>query len=176
MALNADLDICLVRKLGVPGREELAVGAIASGGMRVLHTGVIKAWAIPDSVIEQVSSREKQELERRESIYRQGRQQASISGKCVILVDDALATGSSMLAAVRAVRARKPSKTVVAIPVSPPDTCEELGNEVDEIVCAYTPATFTAVSVWYENFSQTSDEEVEQFYETAARRFDRLAS
>jgi predicted phosphoribosyltransferase len=137
---------------------------------------VIKALNIPESVIEDASKREKQELEQRESIYRQGRQPASISGRCVILVDDALATGSSMLAAVRAVRAQKPSKTVVAVPVSPPDTCAELGNEVDEIVCALTPAMFTAVSLWYENFSQTSDEDVKQFYEIAARRFEKLAS
>ncbi len=175
MMLNCELDVFIVRKLGVPGHEELAMGAIASGGVRVLNPDVVQGLGISSSAIEEVAAREMQELQRRENAYRQERQPASIAERCVILVDDALATGSSMRAAIHAVQSKDPALNVVAVPVAPPQTCEELRSEADDVVCAYTPAMFTAVSLWYENFTQTSDEEVRELYERAARRFERLA-
>jgi predicted phosphoribosyltransferase len=164
-ALNAPMDLFVVRKLGVPGQEELAMGAIASGGIRVLNQDVISGLAISDAVIESVASMEMRELERRESAYRGGRDAPCLESRCLILIDDGLATGSSMRAAVRAVRTRNPSRTVIAVPVAAPETCSELRDEVDEIVCATTPARFAAVGLWYDDFSQTTDEEVKQLYE-----------
>jgi predicted phosphoribosyltransferase len=161
-ALNAPLDVFLVRKLGVPGREELAMGAIASGGVRVLNEEVVRVLDVPDDVLRAVTAEEEWELERRERLYRGDRPLPSVSGKTVILIDDGLATGSSMRAAVAALRRLGPARIVVAVPVASADTCEEMRNEVDEVVCAETPEPFHAVGLWYEDFSQTTDEEVRE--------------
>src|SRR5438270_10267310 len=159
-ALGAPLDVFLVRKLGVPGREELAMGAIATGGVRVLMPDVIQALGIPDRVIDAVAAREQQELERRERLYRGDRPPPDVRGRTVFLVDDGLATGSTMRAAAAALRQQRPARIVVAVPVAASSTCDEFRSEVDEIVCAATPEPFYAVGMWYDDFSQTSDEEV----------------
>jgi putative phosphoribosyl transferase len=159
-ALRAPLDIFLVRKLGVPGHEELAMGAIATNGVRVLNDEVVNYLRVPDEVIDAVAADELQELERRERLYRGTRPAPDVRGKTVILVDDGLATGSTMRAAAAALRQQQPARIVVAVPVSAPETCDEYRMGVDEIVCAVTPEPFQAVGLWYEDFSQTTDEEV----------------
>jgi len=167
-ALHAPLDVFLVRKLGVPGHEELAMGAIASGGVRVLNEDVVRTLHIPEEAIDAVAAEEQQELERRESAYRGGRPPADVRGRTVILVDDGLATGSSMRAAVAALRRQEPARIVVAVPVGAVETCEDLGAEADEAVCVRTPDPFYAVGIWYGNFAQTTDEEVRDLLERAA--------
>jgi predicted phosphoribosyltransferase len=159
-ALGAPLDVFLVRKLGVPGHEELAMGAIASGGVRVLNDELVRALRIPDHVIETVAAKEQQELARRERLYRGDHPPPDVRGQTVILVDDGLATGASMYAAVEALRQQQPARIVVAVPIAAPETCEELSGEVDDIICAVTPQPFHAVGLWYEDFSPTTDEEV----------------
>jgi putative phosphoribosyl transferase len=159
-ALGAPLDVFVVRKLGVPGHEELAMGAIATGGVRVLNDQVVRALRIPEYVIEAVAEKEWQELARRERLYRGDRPFPEVRGRTVILVDDGLATGTTMQAAVRALRRQQAARIVVAVPVAAPETCQELSEEVDDIVCAATPEPFQAVGLWYEDFSQTTDEEV----------------
>ena len=159
-ALGASFDVFLVRKLGLPGQEELAMGAIASGGARVLNEELVETLGIPEALIDAVAAREEEELRRRERLYRGERPPPEVEGKTVILVDDGLATGSSMRAAVAALRRRRPARIVVAVPTAPVSTCEELRPEVDELVCARTPQPFYAVGIWYENFNQTTDEEV----------------
>jgi predicted phosphoribosyltransferase len=161
-ALGAPFDVFLVRKLGVPGHEELAMGAIASGGVRVLNESVVRQLGIPQRVIDEVAGGEQRELERREREYRDDRPPPAIRGKVVILVDDGLATGSTMRAAVAAVRKVGPARVVVAVPVGAADTCDLLGEEADEVVCVREPEPFYAVGVWYENFAQTTDEEVRE--------------
>lgn len=158
--LKVPLDVFIVRKLGVPGFEELAAGAIASGGVRVLNEDVVRALPNADAIIESVTARERAELERREQIYRDGKPAPDLAGRIVILVDDGLATGATMRAAVAALRQRGVAKIVVAVPVGAPDTCREFEHEVDETVCATEPEFFQAVGQYYEDFSQTSDEEV----------------
>jgi putative phosphoribosyl transferase len=167
-ALNAPLDIFLVRKLGVPGHEELAMGALASGGVRVLNTEVVRALRLPEEVIDAVARQEGQELERRARAYRGDRPAVDVRGKTVILVDDGLATGSTMRAAVAALRRQKPARIVVAVPVGAQETCEELGAEADEVVCARMPESFFAVGQWYDDFTQTTDEEVRELLQQAA--------
>jgi predicted phosphoribosyltransferase len=159
-ALNAPLDIFLVRKLGVPGYEELAMGAIATGGIRVLNDQLVGGLRIPDYVVDEVAASEQQELARRERLYRGDRPAPDVRGRTVILVDDGLATGATMLAAVKALRQQQPARIVVAVPTASPETCEQLRAEVDDIICAITPEPFHAVGLWYEDFSQTTDEEV----------------
>jgi predicted phosphoribosyltransferase len=161
-AIDAPLDIFVVRKLGVPGHSELAMGAIASGGVRVLNEDAVVAYRLPHAVIEGVAREEQTELERRERAYRDGRPAANLSGKIVLLIDDGLATGATMRAAVQAVRAHGPARIVVAVPVGSPDTCREFESLADEIVCARAPEHFAAVGQWYRNFSQTSDAEVRE--------------
>jgi predicted phosphoribosyltransferase len=168
-ALRAPLDVFLVRKLGLPGREELAMGAIASGGARVLNEDVVRTLAVPDEVIDDVTAREWQELERRQRLYRGGRPAPDVGGRTVILIDDGLATGSTMRAAVAALREQGPARIVVAVPVGARETCADLQGEADEVVCALTPEPFFAVGMWYEDFSQTTDEEVRDLLERAAR-------
>lgn len=159
-ALDAPLDVFLVRKLGVPGHKELAMGAIASGGVRVLNEEVVRSLGVTEQAIERVTAREQRELERRESAYRGGEPVPDVRGRTAILVDDGLATGASMKAAVDALRARDPARVVVAVPVAPPETCAQFRNEVDEVVCADTPRPFFGVGAWYRDFSQTTDSEV----------------
>src|SRR5262245_4855787 len=164
-ALNAPLDVFLVRKLGVPGHEELAMGAIASGGVRVINRDVVDNLRIPRAAIDVVATRELQELARRERLYRDDRPAPDIRNRIVILVDDGLATGSTMHAAVTALRRLHPAKVVVAVPTAAPSTCEEFKSEVDEIICAETPVPFYAVGAWYEDFSQITDNEVREMLE-----------
>ncbi len=159
-ALGAPLDVFIVRKLGVPGHEEYAMGAVASGDVRVVNEDVIRGLGLNDVAIERVAARELAELNRRERLYRGDRQEPDLKGRTVILVDDGLATGSTMKAAVKALRARGPARIVVAVPIAAADTCEALRREVDEVVCAVTPEPFHAVGLWYDDFRQTSDEEV----------------
>lgn len=168
-AIGAPLDVFVVRKLGVPGHEELAMGAIASGGVRVLNDDVIRSLGIAPEAIDRVTDIERDELARRERLYRAGRPQAEVAGRTVILVDDGLATGSTMKAAARAVRALGPSRVVVAVPTAARETCEELRQEVDEVVCSLTPEPFHAVGLWYQEFSQTSDAEVRELLDHQAR-------
>src|SRR5881394_513333 len=168
--LHAPLDVFIVRKLGVPGFEELAAGAIASGGVRVLNEDVVRALPNADQLIESVTEKETVELERREQTYRDGRPAPELRGRVVILVDDGLATGATMRAAVAALRQRGVAKIVVAAPVGAPDTCRELEQEADETICAIAPEFFQAVGQYYEDFSQTSDEEVRELLSRAAQR------
>ena len=159
-ALDAPLDVFLVRKLGVPGHEELAMGAIATGGVRVLNEDVVDMLHIPDHIIDRVAAEESAELERRAKAYRGDRPPLDVRGRDAILVDDGLATGASMRAASAALRRMDPKRIVVAVPVASPETCEEFRREVDDIVCAITPPHMRAVGLWYDDFSQTTDDEV----------------
>lgn len=167
-ALGAPLDVFVVRKLGVPGREELAMGALASGGLRVLNDDVLAIAGLGAEQIEAVTRRERQELERREELYRGGRGAPDPSGRTVVIVDDGLATGSTMRAAVRALRRAGAARIVVAVPVAPPQACAELAAEADAVVCPAQPEPFAAVGAWYENFAQTTDDEVRALLEAAA--------
>jgi putative phosphoribosyl transferase len=167
-ALRAPLDVFLVRKLGVPGQEELGMGAIATGGLRVLNEKIVRRLGITEEAIEAVTARERQELERRERAYRGDRAPLYVRGRAVILVDDGLATGSTMRAAVAALKQQQPARIIIGVPAASPEACEELGAEVDEIVCLITPDDFQAVGLWYEDFSQTTDEEVRDLLARAA--------
>src|SRR5438309_11138786 len=168
-ALRVPLDVFIVRKLGVPGFEELAVGAIASGGVRVLNEDVARALPNADEIIESITVKETAELQRREQSYRDGRPAPELRNRTVILVDDGLATGATMRAAVAALRRRGAAKIVVAVPVGPPDTCREFEDEADEVVCATAPELFQAVGQYYEDFSQTTDDEVRGLLTRAAQ-------
>jgi len=168
-ALKAPLDVFIVRKLGVPGQEELAMGAIASGGVRVLNTAVVHHMNVPPSVIDRVALREEQELHRRERLYRAHESPIELKDKTVILVDDGLATGSTMRAAIAAIRQHRAGRIVVAVPVGAPETVAIIEAEVDEIVCPLVPRSFQAVGQWYVHFDQTTDEEVREFLATARR-------
>jgi putative phosphoribosyl transferase len=159
-ALNVPLDICLVRKLGVPGNKELAMGAIAADGVQVLNDELLAWLRISGHTIAEVGERELKELQRRDRVYRGDRPLPQIRDRIVILVDDGLATGSTMLAAIEVVKHQQPQRVIVAVPVAPLDTCDRLRAEVDEIVCLITPNRFYAIGVWYENFTQTTDREV----------------
>jgi putative phosphoribosyl transferase len=158
--LGAPLDVLLVRKLGVPGHAELAMGAIAAGGVRVLNPSVIEPLHIPPDDVERVAAREGVELARREQAYRPGRPPLDVAGRVVVVVDDGLATGSTMRAAVAAVRAMAPARVVVAVPVGSRETCRDLAAEADEVVCVRIPAGFRAVGEWYEDFSETTDDDI----------------
>ena len=166
-SLGAPLDVFLVRKLGTPGHRELAMGAIASGGVRVLNDDVVRWYGIPEGAINAVARNEQAELERREREYRRDRPPRDLRELIVILVDDGLATGSTMRAAVEAVRLHKPARVVVAVPVAAGETCREFHALADEIVCARTPEPFSAVGQWYVDFSQTTDDEVRALLEDA---------
>jgi predicted phosphoribosyltransferase len=167
-ALHAPLDVFVVRKLGTPGHRELAMGAIASGGVRVLNEEVVGWFRLGPDVIEQVTAEEQRELERRELVYREGRAAQPLAGRVVILVDDGLATGSTMKAAVQAVRLHEPARVIAAVPVGAADTCSELRHFADEVTCARTPEPFSAVGLWYRDFEQTSDEEVRALLRSSA--------
>lgn len=165
--IGAPLDVLIVRKLGVPGHAELAMGAIASGGVQVVDQRVINMLNIPRESFEAVAQRERGELERREHMFRAGRPPLDIAGRTVILVDDGLATGASMAAAIDAIRTRGPARLVAAVPVAPPETCEALATRADEMICLYTPEELYAVGLWYADFTQTSDAEVRQLLEVS---------
>ena len=167
--LGAPLDVFIVRKLGVPGQEELAMGAIASGGVVVLNDDVVRGLDLTPDVIERVAREEGRELERREQAYREDAPPLDVAGMAVIVVDDGLATGSSMRAAVEALRRLRPARIVVAVPAAPVSTCRELAAEVDEVVCATTPSPFFAVGQHYWDFTQTTDEEVRDLLRAAGR-------
>jgi predicted phosphoribosyltransferase len=169
-ALGAPLDVLVVRKLGVPGHEEFAMGAIASGGLLVLDQDLVRRLGIGRAEIERTVAAELRELERREAAYRDGREPPQLEGKTVILVDDGLATGSTMRAAALAVRQANPARIVVAVPVAAAQTCDEFRDVVDEIVCGLTPQPFQAVGLWYDDFSQTSDDEVRALLSEAAEQ------
>jgi len=163
--LNAPLDVFLVRKLGFPGHEEFALGAIASGGVRVLNPQAFRIAHFSDEEINEIAEKELHELERREQSYRGNRPVPAVRNKIVILVDDGLATGSTMRAAVQALRQLGPERVVVAVPVGSSDACELLSRDADEVVCAAIPEPFYSVGQWYQNFSQTSDQEVHEILE-----------
>ena len=159
-ALNVPLDVYLVRKLGAPGQEELAIGAIASGGVRVMNEDLVDALGLSSAQIEAIAAREQVELERRERTYRGDSRPPDLSGKTVLLVDDGLATGASMRTAIRSLRSHRPGRIVVAVPIAPRSTCVALEREVDEVVCLMSPEPFYAIGQWYLDFAQTSDSEV----------------
>lgn len=165
--LGAPLDVFVVRKLGLPGHPELAMGAIASGGVRVMNEDVLESYRVSQAAIEAVTRAERVELERRERAYRDGRPLVAIEGRTVLLVDDGLATGSTMRAAVLAVRRLHPARVVVAVPVGAWQTCEALRDVADDVICVSTPEPFSAVGLWYVDFSQTTDEEVRQLLSRA---------
>lgn len=167
--IGAPLDVLVVRKLGVPGYAELAMGAIASDGIQVADRRVIDMLGISREAFEAVVARERAELDRRERAFRTGRPRPDIAGKTVILVDDGLATGSSMAAAIDAVRARTPARVIGAVPVAQREVCDALGERADEMICLVTPARLNAVGIWYQDFTQTSDDEVRALLDAAAR-------
>src|SRR5579884_3806568 len=171
-ALHAPLDVFLVRKLGVPGHEELAMGAIASGNVRVLNPDVVDGLHIPASIIDRVAASERRELDRRDREYRDGRPPPDVRGKTVILVDDGLATGATMRAALLALREEHPARLVAAVPVAPPATCRELRAYADDVVCAWTPEPFYGVGVWYQDFAPTSDDEVRRLLQLSREQMD----
>jgi putative phosphoribosyl transferase len=164
-ALNVPLDVCVVRKLGIPHHPELAMGAIASNGVRVLNYDILSEWNIPDKIIDKVSAKELRELRRREHSYRYNLPFINVENRTVILVDDGIATGSTMRAVIALMRQQKPKEIIVAVPVAPKSVCKELQAEVDKLVCLTMPEQFYAVGLWYENFSQTTDEQVHQLLE-----------
>jgi putative phosphoribosyl transferase len=168
-ALHAELDIFLVRKLGLPGHEELAIGAIATGGVRVLNHELIKELQLTEGLIDRITATEQRELERREHIYRENRPPLVVRERTVILIDDGLATGASMMAAVRALRPQHPERIIVAVPVAAAETCQQFRAEADDVICPATPEPFGAVGAWYHDFAQTSDNEVRKLLELAAR-------
>jgi predicted phosphoribosyltransferase len=159
-ALRAPLDVFVVRKLGIPGNEEYAMGALATGGVHVLNDNVVRILDIPPDAVQAVIQTEQRELDRRERLYRGSRPPPALQGRTVILVDDGLATGSTMLAAIRALHTQNPLRIVVAVPTASAETCEELRAAADEVICATTPQPFQSVGRWYENFEQTTDDEV----------------
>lgn len=167
IGLHATLDLLLVRKLGAPWQEELAMGAIASGGIRILNESIVSSLSVSDQAIEDIAAKEQRELERREQVYRGARTRVKVTGKQVILVDDGIATGATMRAAIAALRQQNPAKIIVAVPVAPAETVSELNTEADEVICLAMPDPFTAIGKFYTDFSQVSDSEVKQLLSEA---------
>jgi putative phosphoribosyl transferase len=174
--LKAPLDVYIVRKLGVPGQEELAMGAIATGGVRVLNRPVVDSMQISEEEIETETRKEQAELSRREELYRAGRPPLDVSKRTVILVDDGIATGSTIKAAIAALKKQGAGRVIVGVPVAPLSTIEELKNEVDEVICVSTPDFFIAISVWYDNFPQVTDDEVREFLRKAELKTEAVAT
>jgi putative phosphoribosyl transferase len=174
--LKAPLDVYIVRKLGVPGQEELAMGAIATGGVRVLNRPVVDSMRISEEEIETETRKEQAELSRREELYRAGRPPLDVSKRTVILVDDGIATGSTIKAAIAALKKQGAGRVIVGVPVAPLSTIEELKNEVDEVICVSTPDFFIAISVWYDNFPQVTDDEVREFLRKAELKTEAVAT
>jgi putative phosphoribosyl transferase len=175
-ALNAPLDICIVRKLGVPKHEELAMGAIATGGVMVLNKEVLNSAKISQPTIEKIAAREKQELTRRDRLYRGNRPLPELENRTVILVDDGIATGSTLQAAIAIVRQQQPKKIIVAVPVAPPSTCNQLKEEVDEVVCLMMPEPLRAIGLWYDDFLPTTDAEVKDLLTRAERQRTQIST
>ena len=173
MALDVPLDVFIVRKLGLPGHEEFGIGAIASGDVRVVDDAVLRTYDVDPEALERITARERLELERREQLYRDDRPFPAIEDRVVILVDDGLATGSTMRAAIAALRRKRPSRIVVAVPVGARETCAAMTQLVEEVLCLETPDPFYAVGLWYEDFEQTGDAEVHELLEKAAGRIAR---
>ena len=169
-ALDAPLDVFIVRKLGLPGHEEFGIGAIASGGLRVVDENALRTYGVDPAMLERIVERERQELERRERLYRDDRPLPDLRGRVAVLVDDGLATGSTMRAAVAALHVEAPREIVIAVPVGARETCEAMATEVDDLVCLWTPEPFYAVGLWYDDFDQTLDAEVHDLLERAAGR------
>ncbi len=169
-ALHAPLDICLVRKLGVPGHPELAIGAIAAGGFQVLNEELLDWMRISGHTIAEVADRELQELEHHDRLYRGDRLPLNIRDRIVIVVDDGLSTGAMMRAAIGVLKPQQPQRIIIAVPVAPLDTCNELRTEVDEVVCLITPEQFGGIGLWYEDFAQTTDDEVCELLNPVARQ------
>ncbi len=167
--LHLPLDVVVVRKLGVPDHEEMAFGAIASGGVRLLDPDIIRSWQISRSVIDSITAREQRELTRREHAYRDARPEPAIKGKTILLIDDGLATGATMRAAIAALRQHHPGRIVVAVPTAAPSTCTNIRAEVDEIICIMTPDPFEAVGMWYKDFAQTTDDQVRDLLRRAVQ-------
>jgi predicted phosphoribosyltransferase len=165
--LGVPLDVFVVRKVGVPGQEELAMGAIASGNVTVMNESIVRSLGISRDVFSAIAKREGEELRRREKLYRRGSAPLDLKGRTVILIDDGLATGATMKAAVEAIQLHAPKRTVVAVPAADPETCEEMRDEADDVVCAITPDPFFSVGTWYEDFAQTTDEDVQRLLEIA---------
>jgi putative phosphoribosyl transferase len=174
-ALGVPLAVFVVRKLGMPGHEEFAMGAVASGGVLVLNEETLRDYGVTREQVEAVVDAEKRELERRERIYRGDRPFPDLTGRTVILIDDGLATGSTMRAAVAALRQERPARVIIAVPTAPFETCQEMRAIVDAMICLQTPDPFYAVGLWYEDFSQTSDEEVRELLDRAAARLSNAA-
>jgi putative phosphoribosyl transferase len=172
--LDAPLDVFIVRKLGLPGHEEFGIGAIATGNVRVVDNSVLEAYGVDGVTLDRITERERLELQRRERLYRDDRPFPTVAGRVVILVDDGLATGSTMRAAIAALREKEPREIVVAVPVGAPETCAAMKKLADEVVCLAKPDPFYAVGLWYEHFEQTDDEEVHELLERAASRAARL--
>lgn len=168
-ALSAPLDVFLVRKLGLPGHEELAMGALADGNVIVLNEHVVDSLGLPNEVIDAVAEREREELQRQRQLYRSGEPPPEIKNQIVILIDDGLATGSTMRAAIAALKRQQPTRVIVAVPVGAPETCAELRQEADQVICAFIPNQFVAVGMWYEDFSPTSDDEVRMLLREASQ-------
>ena len=174
--LHAPLDICLVRKLGVPGHQELAMGAIALGGTKVVNQDLVRSMRISQTALAQITAREQRELERRDRLYRGSRPLPDLSDRTVIVVDDGIATGSTLKAALFNIKQQQPKQIVVAIPLAPPDVCQELKREVDEVVCLLTPQWLHSISLWYEDFSPTTDEQVRNLLAQNVAWLERLNS
>jgi putative phosphoribosyl transferase len=174
--LDAPLDVFVVRKLGVPGQEELAMGAIAAGGVGLVDRSTVDEFGITDAELDAVVRREQRELRRREQLYRGGVAPLSVTDRVTILVDDGLATGATMRVAVRALRARRPARIIVAVPVASPGTCRELGTSADDVVCVVTPEPLQSVGIWYEDFSETTDDEVRELLAAAPRPLEQGAT
>lgn len=172
--LHAPLDICIVRKLGVPGHQELAMGAIATGGIQVLNEGLVRSLGIPQTAIAHVTDREQKELERRDRVYRGSRPVPDLRDRVVIVVDDGIATGSTLKAALSTIKQQQPKRIVVAVPVAPLDVCNELNQEVDEVVCLFTPQWLHSIGLWYDDFSPTSDEQVSHLLAQNVSQLDKL--
>ncbi len=168
-SLNVPMDVFLVRKMGAPGREELAMGAVAEGGVRVMNNDIVRALGIPDPEIERVAEREEKELQRRADAYRGDREPLEITARIAILVDDGLATGATMRSAAKAVRQKERSHVVIAVPVAPAERCSEMENEADEVICEMQPADLMAISRWYVDFAQVTDQEVRDILERARK-------
>lgn len=166
-ALNAPLDVFLVRKLGVPGHEELAMGAIASGGVRVLNRGVVRSNQLFEAAIHQVTVREQRKLEQSEHLYRDDRPASAVKDKTIILVDDGMATGATLRAAITALQQQNPAHIIAAVPVAPAEVCQDISTMIDDVICAETPEPFESVGLWYDNFSQVPDETVRELLRQA---------